>query len=114
VVSDRGVCSRLLRRRCAAGCQRARRSLLPTSLRSTGIGWSLGIGRIGSVIGPLVGGQLIALNWSNASLFRAAAVPVLCSAVLVIALAGAARCVDARRGLSVNGESRERRRRQPT
>lgn len=28
----------------------------PTALRSTGIGWSLGIGRIGSVLGPLVGG----------------------------------------------------------
>jgi AAHS family 4-hydroxybenzoate transporter-like MFS transporter len=63
----------------------------PTTLRSTGIGWSLGIGRIGSVIGPLVGGQLIALNWSNTSLFHAAAVPVLCSALLVIALAGATR-----------------------
>jgi AAHS family 4-hydroxybenzoate transporter-like MFS transporter len=43
------------------------------------------------VIGPLVGGQLIALNWSNASLFHAAAAPVLCSALLVIALAGATR-----------------------
>jgi hypothetical protein len=63
----------------------------PTALRSTGIGWSLGIGRIGSVIGPLVGGQLIALNWSNAALFHAAAVPVLCSALLVVALAGATR-----------------------
>jgi AAHS family 4-hydroxybenzoate transporter-like MFS transporter len=63
----------------------------PTALRSTGIGWSLGIGRIGSVIGPLVGGQLIALNWSNESLFHAAAVPVLCSALLVIALAAATR-----------------------
>ncbi|KXU90856.1 4-hydroxybenzoate transporter [Paraburkholderia monticola] len=63
----------------------------PTALRSTGIGWSLGIGRIGSVIGPLVGGQLIALNWSNAALFHAAAVPVLCSALLVVALAGVTR-----------------------
>jgi len=43
------------------------------------------------VIGPLVGGQLIALNWSNESLFHAAAVPVLCSALLVVALAAATR-----------------------
>ena len=83
---------------CVVGGQPAVNALAghfyPTSLRSTGIGWSLGIGRIGSVIGPLVGGQLIALNWSNAALFHAAAVPVLCSALLVIALAGATRQRD--------------------
>ena len=80
---------------CVVGGQPAVNALAghyyPTSLRSTGIGWSLGIGRIGSVIGPLVGGQLIALSWSNAALFHAAAVPVLCSALLVIVLAGATR-----------------------
>ncbi|KMY85259.1 4-hydroxybenzoate transporter [Candidatus Paraburkholderia calva] len=57
----------------------------PTALRSTGIGWSLGIGRVGSVIGPLVGGQMIALGWSNVALFHAAA-PVACSALLVLLL----------------------------
>jgi AAHS family 4-hydroxybenzoate transporter-like MFS transporter len=80
---------------CVVGGQPAVNALAghfyPTTLRSTGIGWSLGIGRIGSVIGPLVGGQLIAMNWSNAALFQAAAVPVLCSALLVIALAGLTR-----------------------
>jgi len=85
---------------CVVGGQPAVNALAghfyPTSLRSTGIGWSLGIGRIGSVIGPLIGGQLIALNWSSAALFHAAAVPVLCSALLVLALAGA----SAQRGAS--------------
>jgi AAHS family 4-hydroxybenzoate transporter-like MFS transporter len=74
---------------CVVGGQPAVNALAghyyPTSVRSTGIGWSLGIGRIGSVIGPLIGGQLIALNWTNASLFHAAAVPV-CSALLVLVL----------------------------
>lgn len=83
---------------CVVGGQPAVNALAghyyPTTLRSTGIGWSLGIGRIGSVIGPLVGGQLIALNWSNASLFHAAALPVLGSALLVIALASATRQPD--------------------
>ncbi|MFM0285675.1 MFS transporter [Paraburkholderia megapolitana] len=80
---------------CVVGGQPAVNALAghyyPTSLRSTGIGWSLGIGRIGSVIGPLVGGQMIALNWSNAALFHVAAVPVLCSALFVVVLAGATR-----------------------
>ncbi|OUL89995.1 MFS transporter [Paraburkholderia hospita] len=75
---------------CVVGGQPAINALAghyyPTSVRSTGIGWSLGIGRIGSVIGPLIGGQLIALNWTNASLFHAAAVPALCSALLVLVL----------------------------
>jgi AAHS family 4-hydroxybenzoate transporter-like MFS transporter len=75
---------------CIVGGQPALNALAgtyyPTSLRSTGIGWSLGIGRIGSVIGPLVGGQLIGLQWSNAALFIAAAVPVLISALAMTRL----------------------------
>lgn len=75
---------------CIVGGQPAVNALAgtyyPTSLRSTGIGWSLGIGRVGSVIGPVIGGQLIALQWSNGSLFFAAAVPALISAVLIVAL----------------------------
>ncbi|HVZ21698.1 MAG TPA: aromatic acid/H+ symport family MFS transporter, partial [Vicinamibacterales bacterium] len=31
----------------------------PTSLRATGVGWALGIGRIGSIVGPTVGGYLL-------------------------------------------------------
>jgi AAHS family 4-hydroxybenzoate transporter-like MFS transporter len=88
---------------CVVGGQPAVNALAgqyyPTSLRSTGIGWSLGIGRIGSVLGPLVGGQLIALAWSNDALFHAAAVPVACSSLFVLGLAGVAR----RRGAAAQG-----------
>jgi AAHS family 4-hydroxybenzoate transporter-like MFS transporter len=31
----------------------------PSALRATGIGWALGCGRVGSVLGPLIGGQLL-------------------------------------------------------
>lgn len=47
------------------------------------------------MLGPLVGGQLIALNWTNGALFHAAAVPVLCSALFVLGLAGVTRRNDA-------------------
>lgn len=57
-------------------------SYYPTELRTTGVGWSLGVGRIGSVIGPVLGGWLIALQWSQANLFHAVAVPSL----LIIAI----------------------------
>jgi len=31
----------------------------PTAIRSTGVGWCLGIGRVGSIIGPILGGVLL-------------------------------------------------------
>jgi AAHS family 4-hydroxybenzoate transporter-like MFS transporter len=59
----------------------------PTALRSTGVGWSLGIGRVGSIVGPVIGGELIRLNWSNTDLFIAVAVPAGTSALILIVLA---------------------------
>lgn len=61
-------------------------SYYPTSLRSTGIGWSLGVGRVGSIIGPVLGGALIGMQWSSASLFLAAAVPAAVSAILMLGM----------------------------
>lgn len=58
----------------------------PTSLRSTGIGWSLGIGRVGSVIGPVLGGYLMHLQWSQSQLFIAAAVPAVVSLLGILAI----------------------------
>ena len=34
----------------------------PTYLRSTGVGWGLGIGRIGAIVGPYLGGTLLGLH----------------------------------------------------
>ncbi|MEX3920832.1 MFS transporter [Paraburkholderia sp. BR10872] len=58
----------------------------PTSLRSTGIGWSLGVGRIGSVVGPVLGGALLHLQWSSSALFLAAAVPACVSLAGIVAI----------------------------
>ena len=58
----------------------------PTSVRATGIGAGLGIGRIGAIVGPIIGGQFMALRWSNEELFLAAAVPTLISTVVIIGL----------------------------
>ena len=69
---------------CIVGGQPAVNALAaqyyPTTLRSTGIGWSLGVGRIGSIVGPVLGGQLIGMNWPNSSIFLLVAVPALLSA----------------------------------
>jgi len=45
----------------------------PTSVRSTGVGWALGVGRFGSIVGPLVGGMLLGIGWSSRGLLLAAA-----------------------------------------
>lgn len=58
----------------------------PAYLRSTGIGWALGIGRIGAIVGPFVGGELLALHWSNRGLFYAAAIPAFVSAIATFSL----------------------------
>jgi AAHS family 4-hydroxybenzoate transporter-like MFS transporter len=61
-------------------------SFYPTSVRATGVGWALGVGRIGSVIGPVIGGVVISLGWTHPTLFLAAAIPALVSAVAVALL----------------------------
>ena len=58
----------------------------PTSLRSTGIGWGLGIGRIGAIVGPVIGGELLAREWTARHLFYAAALPAVVSMVGILLL----------------------------
>jgi AAHS family 4-hydroxybenzoate transporter-like MFS transporter len=58
----------------------------PTSLRTTGIGWGLGIGRIGAIVGPYIGGVLIGQKWTEQQLFWAAAVPALVTTLTFVML----------------------------
>jgi len=61
-------------------------SYYPTYLRSTGIGWGLGIGRAGAIIGPYLVGDLISGGWSIQDIFHLSAVPALISAVVMFSL----------------------------
>ncbi|MFM0626938.1 MFS transporter [Paraburkholderia xenovorans] len=49
----------------------------PPNLRSTGVGWALGIGRLGGIAGPLIAGMLYSAHWTPAEIFRFSAWPVL-------------------------------------
>jgi MFS transporter, AAHS family, 4-hydroxybenzoate transporter len=75
---------------CMVGGQTAANALAagfyPTSVRASGVGWALGIGRVGSIIGPLVGGVLLAEKWSTAAVFITAAVVALCAALAALFL----------------------------
>jgi AAHS family 4-hydroxybenzoate transporter-like MFS transporter len=54
--------------------------IYPTSLRSNGSGWQLGLGRIGSIVGPMLGAQLVGLPVQN--LYMWSAVPFAFGAVV--------------------------------
>ena len=61
--------------------------IYPTSLRANGSGWELGIGRLGSIAGPLVGGWLVGLPLPTLYLWSAlpfAAGAVVCFAIHVL------------------------------
>ena len=58
----------------------------PIYMRSTGIGWSMGIGRFGSVVGPTVGGALIAFGLARGQMFLSAAIPAIIAGLLVIVM----------------------------
>jgi MFS transporter, AAHS family, 4-hydroxybenzoate transporter len=75
---------------CIVGGQGAINALAatyyPTNLRSTGVGSGLGVGRIGSIIGPYLAGALLGAGWMPREIFYGAAVPALISAIAMISL----------------------------
>ena len=52
---------------------------------------SLGVGRAGAIVGPVVAAQLVALDWSSQNLFLVASVPASFSCIVVIGFAIATR-----------------------
>ena len=59
-------------------------SYYPTELRAGGVGAGLGVGRVGAIVGPMLVSWLVVLEWSDANIFVAAAVPPL---ILAVAMA---------------------------
>lgn len=47
------------------------------SVRTTGLGWAIGIGRVGAIVSPLVAGVLIDSGWQPANLYYVLAVPLI-------------------------------------
>lgn len=53
----------------------------PAPIRSTGVGWAMGVGRVGSFVGPLIVGALFAAGWTVAAIFAFIAAPALVAAL---------------------------------
>jgi benzoate transport len=58
----------------------------PASVRTTGLGWAIGIGRIGAIVAPLTAGMLLDGGWQPASLYYAYALPLVAGALAVMAM----------------------------
>jgi AAHS family 4-hydroxybenzoate transporter-like MFS transporter len=75
---------------CVVGSQPGLNALsaayYPTYVRSTGVGAGLGVGRIGAILGPIVGAQFIANGWTTQAMVLAAAVPAAISAISMVLL----------------------------
>ncbi|GAC1330927.1 MAG: aromatic acid/H+ symport family MFS transporter [Beijerinckiaceae bacterium] len=75
---------------CVVGAQIGSNALAatfyPTFIRSTGVGWALGIGRIGSIVGPVLGGLMLKSEWQIPTIFFIGALPVLIASCAVLAM----------------------------
>ena len=60
-------------------------SFYESELRATGVGWAFGVGRIGAVVGPVLGGILIGYGVSIPALFLTAGAVSLGAALAVLA-----------------------------
>jgi len=55
----------------------------PTAVRSTGVGWALGVGRVGSIVGPLIGGAFLKAGWTPGGILLAGTVPAAAAFVAI-------------------------------
>ncbi|MDB6087914.1 MAG: 4-hydroxybenzoate transporter [Gammaproteobacteria bacterium] len=61
-------------------------TLYPTAARATGVGWALGVGRFGAILGPFAAGSLMAAGIELGHLFWLAIIPTLVCAIAVALL----------------------------
>ncbi len=68
---------------CQAGINSLSALAYPPAIRSTGAGWALGAGRVGTIAGPLLGGLLLSLGVRSQKIFVAVSIPMFATAVLM-------------------------------
>lgn len=83
---------------CVSGGQKSVIALAaihyPAGVRSSGVGWALGVGRLGGIAGPLAVGALFAAGWTPRAVFYIAGAPMLIAAVAIFVIVYA-RSLDA-------------------
>jgi AAHS family 4-hydroxybenzoate transporter-like MFS transporter len=75
---------------CVSGSQVGANALAaafyPTSNRSTGVSWALGIGRTGSIVGSVVGGAMLSTNMGLSGVFSLLAIPTAIAGIAIAAM----------------------------
>lgn len=71
---------------CIAGLYTITPDTYGVEIRSTGMGWAIGIGRIGAILSPMLAGRLLDASWTPVNLYVGAAVVVAISAVALLFL----------------------------
>ena len=62
-------------------------SFYPTASRATGVNWASGIGRIGSVLGSMAGGWMMAAGLGMPTLFLIVGIPCLIAGLTMFTMA---------------------------
>ena len=68
----------------------------PEHLRATGVGWGHALGRVGSFVGPAIGGALLSVGWAPRDIVLTAIVPACVAIVVLGALSASGRRAAAR------------------
>ena len=61
--------------------------LYPTEFKTTGVGWAIGMGRVGGILAPMIGGFLISIGLSLSANFFIFSIPALFASVLTYYMA---------------------------
>ncbi|KGQ70091.1 MFS transporter [Chelonobacter oris] len=71
---------------CISGLYILNPSLYQAEIRSTGVGFSIGIGRFGAIFAPILAGHLLEAGWQSKELYLGAAAVMLISTLAVYGL----------------------------
>lgn len=71
---------------CISGLYTLNPLTYDADIRSTGVGWSIGIGRIGAILAPTIAGQLLDMGWDKQSLYVGVGFVMLISTVAIFFL----------------------------
>ena len=58
--------------------------IYPTEIRTTGIGWAIGAGRTGAILGPIIAGVLLGAGLSISWTFVVFAAPMVLAALFAL------------------------------
>lgn len=72
-----GVLAGALMNGCISGLYTLNPSIYAADIRSTGVGWAIGIGRIGAILAPIIAGILLDAGWEKQSLYEGVALVLL-------------------------------------